>query len=162
MLAGIDPGAKGGIALLSPDGILISVHDMPTFRHDDKRIPNINALAKLLEGVSHITLERVTSFSKQKGGFTFGMTQGVIVATAHLLEIPVQMVDPRVWQKVFGPFPSGSSQEAEKARKQKIAEKALIFYPEANLYGPRGGLRDGRSDALLIARWGYLQKSGEL
>jgi hypothetical protein len=159
MIAGIDPGASGGIALLSPDGALISVHDTPKMKHDGKTVPDAAAISKILDGVQFITLEKVGSRPRQSGVFTFGMSQGIVVAVARMLDIPIQMVRPQDWQDLHG---LKNGEKDTKKKKAQIAEKALTFYPDANLYGPKGGLRDGRSDALLIARWGYLQKSGEL
>lgn len=154
------PGASGGIAILNASSEMMSVHDMPTFKHDGKTIPDIHALTKLLKGVSRITLERVTAYSAQKGGFTFGMTQGAIVASARITNIPVQMVTPQEWQDIQGL--KNAEKDTEK-KKAQTAAKALTLFPGANLYGPKGGLRDGRSDALLIARRGHLnQLSGEL
>jgi hypothetical protein len=38
MHAGIDPGANGGIAILSKTSKLIAVHEMPKMKHDGKTI----------------------------------------------------------------------------------------------------------------------------
>ncbi|GAA3953591.1 hypothetical protein GCM10022278_10530 [Allohahella marinimesophila] len=63
------------------------------------------------------------------------------------------MVRPQDWQAMFG-LATGEKDKSRK--KQQIADKALELYPAANLYGPKGGLKDGRSDALLIARYAAL------
>ena len=47
------------------------------------------------------------------------------------------------------------------ASKQSYAIASQLF-PEAKLLGPRGGLRDGRCDALLIAEWGRRHLQGKI
>jgi hypothetical protein len=40
---GIDSGSKGALALLSPDGALLEVADMPILRDGPANRPNVNA-----------------------------------------------------------------------------------------------------------------------
>ena len=57
-------------------------------------------------------------------------------------------VTPKVWQKYIGVTAKG------KAIKKQVAKIAQYLYPQAELHGKRGGLLDGRSDALMIAYYG--------
>jgi len=61
MHAGIDPGANGGIAILSKTSKLIAVHDMPKMKHDGKTISDPVGILEILKGVKSITLEEVGS-----------------------------------------------------------------------------------------------------
>lgn len=56
-------------------------------------------------------------------------------------------VTPKKWQKFIGVTAKGD------AIKKNVAEIAARLYPNAQLHGPRGGLLDGRSDALMIAHY---------
>ena len=38
-------------------------------------------------------------------------------------------------------------------KKKHVASIAMQLYPKANLSGPKGGLLDGRADALMIAHY---------
>ena len=60
----------------------------------------------------------------------------------------------KIWQKYIGVTAKG------KDIKKQISEIALKLYPTANIYGKRGGLLDGRSDALMIAHYGVHNHEG--
>ena len=62
-----------------------------------------------------------------------------------------EWIQPQTWQKHI----NTDSNRGKKA----IADSLLSLYPSADLYGPRGGLKDGRSDALGIANYIYQKYS---
>jgi len=68
--------------------------------------------------------------------------------------VQVELIQPKVWQKEIGVQATG------KAIKQAVATIAHGLYPHAELYGPRGGLMDGRADALMIAHYLYITDTG--
>ncbi len=84
--------------------------------------------------------------------FTFGHGLGTITAVLATLNIPHLLIRPQVWQSYFG-IETSSKDKAE--HKREIAARAEGLYPGAQLYGPKGGLRDGRSDALLLAHYAH-------
>lgn len=45
-------------------------------------------------------------------------------------------------------------------KKKTVAAKALQLYPDAELHGPKGGLLDGRADALMIAHFLTIKYGG--
>ena len=55
---------------------------------------------------------------------------------------------PKIWQKYVRVTVKG------KAIKKEVAKIAQGLYPNAELHGKRGGLLDGRADALMIAHYG--------
>ncbi|EMP57132.1 hypothetical protein MSNKSG1_00878 [Marinobacter santoriniensis NKSG1] len=57
---------------------------------------------------------------------------------------------PQTWQKHLGLKKDKGEQSISK---QQIADTCLHLYPDAPLFEPRDGLKDGRSDAILIARY---------
>jgi hypothetical protein len=91
-----------------------------------------------------------------KSNFNFGYNVGA----AHMLlsgvlytqEVELELIPPKKWQKGVGITVSG------KAIKTAVAELARKLYPDCDIYGPRGGLIDGRADALMIAHYLYLQE----
>lgn len=89
-----------------------------------------------------------------KSNFGFGRNLGIVIAIAEIVsrgKFPVK-VTPKVWQKFIGVTVKGP------AIKKQVAEIALQLYPTANILGKRGGLLDGRSDALMIAHYGLCNK----
>ena len=92
-----------------------------------------------------------------KSNFQFGRNLGFVETLAHLSSPTVEYVQPKVWQKACGIefiYSKGMS-PAQKSvlRKQTVAATAQLIYPDAELYGARGGLKDGRADALMIAHF---------
>ncbi len=88
--------------------------------------------------------------------FSFGFNLGSVHALLHACGIGFSLVQPKVWQKAIG-APSKKFLDGEMELKQAIADIAEMLYPQAELYGPKGGLKDGRADALMIAHYLYLQ-----
>ena len=88
-----------------------------------------------------------------KSNFSFGKNLGIVTTIAELMigHLP-KTVTPKIWQKYIGVTAKG------KAVKKQVAKIAQYLYPQAELHGKRGGLLDGRSDALMIAYYGLHNK----
>lgn len=116
----IDPGVKGGVAVL--DGASMSAYKCP---------PTVKEMADLLyEKTSRDTIaiiEAVHSFPGQgvastfKFGNNFGQWQGILSAMA----IPYIQVSPQKWMKMYQPLPKIKSD-----RKRRLKEIALEYHPE--------------------------------
>ena len=150
LIAGVDPGTNGAIAVLdskSPDSVALldlkknSVCDTWKWLHTKG----------LTLEPSRIWIEDVHSMHgmSAKSNFGFGRNVGIINTVAELLlnDSP-NRVTPKIWQKYVGVTVKG------KAIKKEVAKIAQDLYPNAELYGQRGGLLDGRADALMIAHYG--------
>ena len=146
-VCGIDPGTNGAIAVLdskNPDSVALldlnknSIYETTEWLHNKK--------------VDTIWLENVHSLygMSAKSNFGFGRNFGIAFAIAKLAvsDGPVQQVTPKVWQKYIGVTVKG------KGIKKEVAKIAQGLYPNAQLQGKRGGLLDGRADALMIAHYG--------
>lgn len=159
MFIGVDPGAKGAICLLGPSG---DVSFSPT--------PNVTRLKESVEEIFtwlavgpipfRVGIEDVHSIygMSAKSNFQFGRNIGLIECLVHLTSThPVEYIQPKQWQAGVGikfEYPSGMSSTAKSnLRKRRVAEVAHSLYPQAELFGKRGGLLDGRSDALMIAHY---------
>lgn len=99
--------------------------------------------------------------------FNFGKIYGAILAIADNKTNNLVHVRPIEWQEHFGVTMCKKDKEdltpaqVTKIHKKKIADKAQEIYPEAELYTKRGALKDGRADALLIARYLFETNLGE-
>ncbi len=82
-----------------------------------------------------------------KSNFNFGYNTGVVNTVAMAAGVSVEKVTPKKWQKHVGVKAKG------KLIKKDVAGICDRLYPKAGIYGPKGGLLDGRSDALLIAHY---------
>lgn len=145
---GIDPGQKGAIAIISNTYGLLLLKDWPGSEI---------AAADLLRNIGLIyhtidiertqaAIEYVHSMPKQgvsstfKFGTNFGIWKGILAAFA----IPFIEVRPQQWKKNIIKKADG---------KLACINVAKRMFPSAKLEGPRGGLKDGRAEALLIADW---------
>ena len=150
-VCGIDPGANGAICVLdSKDPAYVALFDLKKAIVWDIYHELFTHLPDL------IWIEDVHSMfgMSAKSNFTFGRNLGSIHAIAEIncFGRPPNTVAPKVWQKFIGVTAKG------KAIKKQVAEIATKLYPAANIRGKRGGLLDGRSDALMIAHYGLHNK----
>lgn len=155
---GIDPGAKGYLCLLDPSGPVIKFVKNPTSLKDMHVVRK--ELRIYAPVVKHVAIEDVHSLygMSAKSNFKFGYNLGFITALVccYLPYNSITLVQPKKWQAQVG-APSQKFLGKEMKLKQAIADIAEALYPNAELYGPKGGLQDGKADALMIAHWLYLQ-----
>lgn len=146
-IVGIDPGAKGAVGIITREDY--SVFDMPCDKMGVMpwELKLIFSTAHALEKIDHVLIEEVHAMPKQgvSSTFTFGKGFGIIIGVVGSLGIPFSFVRPQAWQKTF------SIGKDTKADAVSIASR---LFPDAELYGPKGGKKDGRADALLVAEYG--------
>ena len=143
---GIDPGQSGALAMIDKDNIIHTLSDWPGDEIGAAAI--VRGLTDHCEIQYNIigAIERVHSMPEQgvastfKFGTNYGIWRGILAAFG----IPFYTVGVHQWQK-------GVIQKAQD-KKPALAAASRLF-PAAELYGPRGGGKDGRADALLIAHW---------
>jgi hypothetical protein len=116
----------------------------------DFKTGGISVYAKLLKTIKKptmVTVEDVFSMTGQgvKSVFSFGQRLGEIEGMLQTLEIGYVKVRPQVWQKLCKVEP--------KSKKAGVYAAVSKIYPTAPLTGPKGGLIDGRCDALGIAHY---------
>ncbi len=143
---GIDPGATGAIASLSPTGITFI--DCPVIKQNGKTKPNPTLMASELSQLvtldSIIIIENVHAMPKQGtvSMFSFGMGYGVWLGIIAALNIPVEFVTPQTWKKYYN---LGPDKEASRAA-------ALQLFPsQANELKLKK--HHGRAEALLLAEF---------
>ncbi len=147
---GIDPGLKGGWAILPDDGSPIRAAPMPLA---GKEI-DLAALACAWRGIPGLvaTLEKVHSMPDQsaQSGFTFGEGYGGVRGVLACLCVPVERVTPQAWKKLI----LAGMAKGEDAKASTIAW-CRSAYPGVPLILP--GCRvphDGLADALALATYG--------
>lgn len=138
---GIDPGKSGAMAVIRRDKTTdIYDFDLDLYIEILKDIKDLDSSISIYLGV-----EKVHSMPNQgvSSTFTFGQRLGEIEGVLKTIGFKYELIPPQVWQKSCGIPP--------KSDKKAIANIISTKFPLANLNGPRGGLKDGRSDALGIA-----------
>lgn len=167
---GIDPGLKGGVAILKnfEDGNpSFFFHNMPVTNESGENIINSPELNNLLKEYKYdITCRSLCVIEKSQAMpgqgvvscFNYGRTYGSIYTVLSLLNIPIVQIRPVQWKKHF---------DLLKKDKQASVDKASSLYPE---YEPefyrenkrKAGekiLLDGKAEAFLIALYGYSIKN---
>lgn len=169
---GIDPGLGGAVAVVDklrlpgddrdPNGSQIEIHDTPIFDSPDgRREPDPHGMASLLRDIwrrypqARAILEWVQAFPKNGsiGNFKMGQGFGLWQMALAALGMPHELVRPQRWKKyVLAGAPKTPQGEAA---------VAVRLYPVAAglVRGPKGGLREGRVDALLLAHYGTLERN---
>lgn len=155
---GIDPGLNGGLALLSPDGLLVEV--MPTVKDaKGKRTVDGAELARLIRGwrPTCAIVEKVGARPKQGvcSMFSFGHGLGVVHGVLLALGIPLNQIEPRTWQKTM--FAMGGS--ASMGPKEKALEVAHGYFPHVCFRATARSKKshDGMIDAALLAQYGRIR-----
>lgn len=153
LFIGIDPGAKGAICLLEPIEKLMAF--CPTDLPIRKQVDWLN-MTKEEGNVRFVCIEDVHSLHgmSAKSNFNFGRNLQLLHDAIDMAELPKDLVQPKKWQKNVGVKSGLKGKEIKLA----VAELCTNLYPRSatEIYGPKGGLLDGRSDALMIAHHCYL------
>ena len=141
MICGIDPGAKGAIALLYNDGRAF-VYDMPMLGKE----VNASEVASIFREFKpkYVWLEQVNSFGMGRtSAYNFGQGVGILKGVMATLEIPYTLITPQKWKKHFG-------LSKEKDHSRLLATR---LYPSmADQFARKKD--DGRAEAILIAKYG--------
>lgn len=162
---GIDPGAKGGFALIKLDveqddiGEGLVQHTpvctiIRTHRTDKHDWVDISHIVDSCPDDTQVFLEAVHSMPKQgvKSMFSFGENFGTWKGILHALGFRYELIRPQKWQKdVLKLFPK----VAEKTTKDRVREWCDKFYCDDKDRW-RFKSDDGICDALAIATYGAL------
>ena len=91
---GIDPGQKGGYAIIDGDSVRTYSWDDKAFIEFAKNLDNTNCVC-CLEKVGAMPKQGVSSM------FNFGKSAGFIEGVLQTCGIPYQLVPPQKWKKEF-------------------------------------------------------------
>lgn len=140
---GIDPGKKGAMALVSADGCAVAVDFS-----DEREMHKALTFWSTLWDIQIAVLEEVHVMPKdgKRQATTFMKHAGAWECLLKLSGIPYTTATPQKWQKRRI---RAKTHQNDKPSFEYVSKK----YPMADLLGPKGGKRDGRSDAICIAEF---------
>lgn len=153
-ILGIDPGLVGGAAIIitgddldGPPRIWDAI-DIPTKGVDAKRRVDVLALSRwIVAGRPDLAfIERAGTMPGQgiASGFVYGRAVGALEAAVILANVPLDIVEPRIWKAHFGLI--GADKDASR-------QMILTGIPDAVKWLDRK--KDhGRAEAILIAMYG--------
>lgn len=140
---GIDPGLKGAVAIIAENGTVEVL--------DWSNVQDMYTHLKMLDTqccLQLVVLEKVSVQKSDgaKSATTFQQHVGMWKAILDLLKLPWVEVMPQRWMMGRLPRKSGPNDKPSVPYVQ-------ARYPDVSLIGPRGGVKDGRADALCIAEF---------
>ena len=150
-VVGIDPGAKGSLCILDSVTKQILFANTPQGYGDAQSILKAILAEHQRNPIQIIGIEEVHSIfgTSAKSNFSFGFNVGQIHTLAEMTDIGIDLVQPKVWQASCGIRFKPKMKPAD--RKKIVGDAAIRLYPSAKIFGPKGGLLDGRADALMLA-----------
>lgn len=159
MIAAIDPGFSGAIALLNPITRHLVIHDMPTLKGvNGKTMTDRRALGRILmpndPTARNVSMVENVSYMQHDGKdrvWQFGKHKGHIEMALDGLGYETYEVTPATWKKHFR-LATGSDKAASRAL-------AMARFPHfEDLF--RRVKDDGRAEAALIALYALETVSG--
>ena len=147
---GIDPGSKGAMAFLNPDGSFNSVIDMPTL---DGFLEGIKDSKWDFTDPTLVAIEAVHPLPGQScmASFSYGQNFMLAKAIGKWYNSDPYMVVPQLWKKHYGL--KREKDETKAQYKGRSVELARKLFPAAS--GLLMLSKDGRAEALLIAKYLY-------
>lgn len=140
---GIDPGKKGGYAVLI-DGKVWKAEVW-----DDAEFVDTMRQVSQMRTVARAAVEKVGAMPHQGtvSTFSFGKSAGFIEGTLMALDIPYQLISPQKWKAEFG----------LNSDKQKSIEVCHKLFPDVDLLAtPRCKKpSDGKAESILIGCFAY-------
>lgn len=156
---GIDPGYKGAIHWVNRSATAFVVEDMPVEKagsgKDREREIDLEALDWIFARIRRlpdaaIGLEWPTTRPGEgaERSKRFGVGLGILLAYCHASGHPYFLIPPQTWKGRLR-LPGKTVYDADKI----VAARVREAYPQhvSKVLGPRGGILDGRCDAVLIA-----------
>jgi len=159
LVLGIDPGLGGALALLTSEGMLVDVDDMPVLSDGaaGRRAINVPLLTARVRAwgadMAFVELVGPRPGEGAVGAFGFGRSRGIIEGTLGALAVPVEMVAPAWWKRRVG-IPPGKIGTKDAARSEAIRR----WPARADLFARVKD--DGRAEACLIAVAGLMRQGG--
>ena len=153
-ILGIDIGVQGALALLTPEGDLIEVADMPILRDGPKNRPAINAplLADLIwkwhAAEAFIECAGSRPGEGAVGAFCFGRSRGVVEGILGACGVTASLITPAAWKRTVGLFLASKDAARSEAIRRWPNHAALFARTKDH----------GRAEACLIGVAGLLRK----
>lgn len=165
----IDPGVRGGLAVLSAIGDVERLTPMPTLpylvgkrerrRVDARKVTEF--ITKSIYRFSTVFIENVHAIRGDGGvqAFAFGGAVFTVRTVVELLGYEPEWIEARSWQRAFWQPGKRRSSDTKTLALQAVQK----LYPELSL--PKSGKtdrsrpHDGCVDAILIGRYGLMRRN---
>ena len=161
-IIGIDPGLSGAVAIYNADPFIdpkdaVQVFDLPTYtvqRRGTKTRAHFHVehLAPLIgmhcDKAACAIIEKVGAApgSGTASMFRFGEGYGILQGILAAWGVPTFLATPTVWKTRAGLL------GADKLASIAEAQRLFPHLPKETFFGPRGGKRDGRAEAILLTQ----------
>ncbi len=165
---GIDPGFEGAVSILDAQGELVTLWDMPLLDRKAKgrtRQVDVKALAALMVScrrleAPEVYLEWPTTRPDEaaEASKRFGVGLGYIEALVAANAMDLTRVAPNKWKQDLGLPGKKHADYTVTESKRMACSEVLRLVPNverAHVFGPKGGAKDGRAEAILIAWWSW-------
>jgi len=156
ILLGIDPGIKGGLAIVSTESYRQPYVEegirMPSFKQGKHNLVDADAVFKWLTQwpIDQVVIEQVTSYGMGLAtAMAFGKSVGSVTAVAQLTCKRIEWVTPAVWKKTF------------QLSKDKQASIDLARKKFGDSFRWNFKADDGIAEAALLCQW-YLDKNAKM
>lgn len=139
---GVDPGTRGGLALLRADGSVAGLWTMRPDMTEDDAVEHVRYAASSLKAYGGVCFFEKVGFKRGDGGqgsFTFGGVTKLVTGALLALDVKPHYVYPQAWQAALGCLTGG--------QKNISKRKAKELFPAEKI-------THARADALLIAYYG--------
>lgn len=163
IFVGIDPGFSGALAEIRMTGEVGFVRDIPITqktqyaRSREYDLPRLKEYFSRIDPGSFVGIEWPSTRPGEgsERSERFGRGKGYLEAMAICFDLSYQKIVPRLWKGRLG-LPG---KKADKNAVNLSADLFDLFYPDYTelIRGSRGGIKDGRCDALLIAHYMRVQ-----
>ncbi len=168
---GIDPGAKGAMAMIDDEGNLIKTAPMTSKKIEGEKLIDITEIYRFikheplsLDEKMIVYLEKAQSMPRQgvASMFTYGVGYGMILAMLIFENIEFRLVHPATWKAKLGitiSTPKGLTEQEKAQLKKQRKGLAIItakkLFPDIELI-PDGKEveQDGIAEAALLAEYG--------
>jgi len=140
IIIGIDPGAKGGVAIYNEAKDKMILHKCPKTLKEMAAIINT---ARVKDKNVFCVIEKVHAFptDARSSAFKFGCNFGKWLGILGAYDIPTLEVTPQVWMKPLQPLP-----KIKRERKNELKQIAINLFPENKI-------TLSTSDAALMVVW---------
>lgn len=151
---GIDPGLKGGIAVIDEQGELVQL--APYKPETLLQLLSVDSFGNMvLDRPMHATIEKTQAFPGMgvSGAHNYGVGRGKIEGILMAFLIPYDLVAPSRWHTIV----AGAEGKTPKARAWSRAQQLFPNHYQW-FFTARGKVHDGLVDAALIAEYGRRQR----